>query len=366
MVFFSTEQRLGDQGDPVLLALRQALAQAHHRWAEVALERLRDKGLAHDHVRLVGTGALARIPKQSQMALGAADNLAYQLACFGRAMPSQHTPTLLGHLPPSEALPRGALLVQEIVGRAAALPRDLPAIAHAFAALHALPVSPPSSRAPLLDAPDGLLALVQEISAQAQFAALAQLPPLVAKTLQCELQSLQDLCAQSPRPVRHLIVFDGHPGNFIIQMNDRAVLVDLEKCRYGYPGLDLAHASLYTSTTWDVDTHAVLSAAQVLDFYRAWEQAVGAAAQAARPWHLPLRRAMWLWSLSWCAKWRVLSAQTRKAGGDGEDWSSERSDASLVAHVRDRVDLYLSEAGVSHVLQEFVVLEQAWADMGGQ
>jgi hypothetical protein len=28
----------------------------------------------------------------------------------------------------------------------------------------------------------------------------------------------------------------------------------------------------------------------------------------ARPWHGPLRRAMWLWSLTWCAKWRVLSA----------------------------------------------------------
>jgi len=97
--------------DDITTRLRQALLLEGHPGAHGVLEPLRDKGLAHDHVRLVGSGLLARIPKQSQMDLGAADNLAYQMACFDRAAAGGHTPALRGRLPPSQALPRGALLV---------------------------------------------------------------------------------------------------------------------------------------------------------------------------------------------------------------------------------------------------------------
>ena len=43
--------------------LRAALRDAAHPYAEATLEPLPDKGLAHDHVRLVGSGVLARLPK---------------------------------------------------------------------------------------------------------------------------------------------------------------------------------------------------------------------------------------------------------------------------------------------------------------
>src|SRR5690606_23506785 len=136
--------------------------------------------------------------------------------------------------------------------------------------------------------------------------------------------------------------FDGHPGNFIVRADGRAILVDLEKCRYSYSGLDLAHATLYTSTTWDPDSHAVLTLPQVLRVYATWGEAVGeSVASAARPWHLPLRRAMWLWWIAWCAKWRGLSGRAATHGADGEDWSASLSDAALVSHVRERVDHYL-------------------------
>ncbi len=42
------------------------------------------KGLAHDHISVRARGVLLRVPKQSQFALSAADNLAYQAACFTR------------------------------------------------------------------------------------------------------------------------------------------------------------------------------------------------------------------------------------------------------------------------------------------
>lgn len=344
--------------DDIATRLRQALLLEGHAGAQGVLAPLRDKGLAHDHVRLVGSGLLARIPKQSQMDLGAADNLAYQMACFERAAAGGHTPALRGWLPPSQALPRGALLVDEILGRPASLPDDLDAIAEALASLHQLPLPEAALRAPLRDDPDPLRALVDEIAAQARYLAPAGLAPRVARAIDIERQRLQSLADRTDRPARRLIAFDGHPGNFIVQADGRAMLVDLEKCRYGYPGLDLAHATLYTSTTWDLETRAELTPAQVLAFYAAWARAAGALANEALAWHLPLRRAMWLWSVTWCAKWRVTSGAPARGTAHGEDWSGEHSEAALVAHVRERVDHYLSLAVVSRVRDEFATLEQ--------
>lgn len=343
----------------LLNRLRRALADAQHPAARQSLEPLPDKGLAHEHVRLVGTGLLARIPKQSQMGLDAAHNLTYQRACFARAAVGGHTPALHGWLAPSAHLPRGALLVEEVVGRTARLPHDLTAIARSLAALHTLALPSPAAGAPLLWAPDPLQALCDEIEAQASHLAAARVAPVVAQAVAQQLQRLKALCTAAPRPTRSLIAFDAHPGNFIVRADGRAVLVDLEKCRYSHPGLDLAHATLYTSTTWDVDTQAVLSVDEVAGFYRDWAAAAGPAAEAAVAWHVPLRSAMALWSLTWCAKWRVLEGAAAQPGCDGEDWSAQHSQAELVRHVRERVDHYLSPGVVERLLHELNVLNEA-------
>ncbi|TNF59028.1 MAG: aminoglycoside phosphotransferase family protein [Burkholderiales bacterium] len=335
-------------------SLRQALVDAGHPLANVPLHRLPDKGLAHDHVRLHGCGLLARVPKQSQMGLAAADNLAYQRVCFERAAASGHTPRLEGVLPPSATLPRGALLVEEIVGRTARLPQDLPALARALAALHALPLPAPAQRIPLRSDTDPLQDLLDEIRQQAAWWDEAGVHGQVTRCLHEELSALAARCAQPARPAVSLVCFDAHPGNFIVRPDGSAVLVDLEKCRYSHPGLDLAHATLYTSTTWDIDGRCVLSPGEVAGFYRAWAACVGPSrARAAAGWHLPLRRAMWLWSLTWCAKWRVLSRRAARSGGDGEDWSARRSEDRLVAHVRERVDHYLDPEVVGRVRSGF-------------
>ena len=153
--------------------------------------------------KLAGTGWLARIPKQSQLGLGAADNLRYQVACFGRAAASGHTPHMLGHLPPSTHLPRGALLVDEIVGRPAQLPGDLNAIASALASLHALPLPDASARPPLLDAPDPLQALHDEIAEQAAYLPQADVAPVVAQPVSAsraakDISSIVLIIASSP------------------------------------------------------------------------------------------------------------------------------------------------------------------------
>lgn len=338
--------------DPICQALARALEQQGSSHHCAPLERLKDKGLAHDHVGLLGTGVLARIPKQSQMQLGALDNLAYQAACFTRASATGYAPRLMGQLLPCEDLPRGALLVEEIVGRDAVLPGDLTAIVQSLAAMHALALPEPDARAPLRNAPDPLRDLLAEVEAQAAYFSACDVAPSSIALVRAELERFRQLCSSSLRPVQCLIAFDGHPGNFVLRADGHAILVDLEKCRYSYAALDLAHATLYTSTTWDIDAHTVLGTADIAQAYTTWAQAVGSAvADAAKPWHVPLRRAMWLWSVTWCAKWRAASGAAARAGGGGEDWSTQRSSDALVAHVRERTAHYLAPATVQSVLQ---------------
>ena len=323
-------------------------------WADAAMTPLRDKGLAHDHIRLGSTGWLARVPKQSQMDLPAEANLAYQAACFRRAALGGHVPRLLDVLAPTPGLPHGALVVEEIAGRPARLPEDLAAIAHALGSIHALPR--PAVTAPLLAPADPLAAMRDEVAGQGAFLAEARLDRGVRGQVEREMAALFALCRAPARPATCLISFDAHPGNYLIRRDGTAVLVDLEKGRYGAPSLDLAHATLYSSTTWDVESRAVLTVAEIAEFYRVWS--LVPCVPAAAGWHGVLRRAMWLWSVTWCAKWRVLSAAPKRAGADGEDWSAEASDDALIVHVRERVDHYLSPEIVARSLDEFSALDR--------
>ncbi|SEM03288.1 Thiamine kinase [Roseovarius azorensis] len=316
-----------------------------------------DTGLAHDHIRLTGTGRIARLPKQSQMQLGAVENLAYQAACFTRASVSGHAPRLFAVLPPSDALPRGGLIVEDIIGRPARLPGDLPAIVAALAAIHALPVPDAQDRAPLLNPPDPLAGLLEEIGAQAAYLDAAAIAPETRAILDRHLTALRDLAAADARPPKRLISFDAHPGNFLIDTSGRAILVDLEKARYSAPPLDLAHATLYTSTTWDMASHAILTPEETATACRKWLDHLPAEDRAAlAPWILPMRRAMWLWSMTWCAKWRVLSGQTARPDAQGEDWAASNSEAALVTHVRGRVDHYLDSRTAARIDKEFGLL----------
>ena len=64
------------------------------------------------------------------------------------------------------------------------------------------------------------------------------------------------------------------------------------------------------------------------------------------------------WSLTWCAKWRVLSPRAASASRDGEDWSAVHSADALTRHVRGRVDDSLSP---SLIELELGALQSAFA-----
>ena len=323
---------------------------------------LDDKGLAHWHFRLAGTGLLARIPKQSQMGLGALDSVTYEAACFQRAAASGHVPRLARVIHPTHELPRGALLVEEIIGSPANSAAHIAPIMQALASIHILPVPTASARAPIQSESNPLESMLRLVRVQAIH---LDHPAIAEPTRHILKNRLETLSRTLPRVCKglapRLITFDAHPGNFLITPTGKAVLVDLEKLRYSYPPLDLAHATLCTSTTWDVDASFELSVDQVVQAYEAWMAAVGNVAAPYLAAFVPLRELMWLWSVTWCAKWLTESVKTKGAGCGGEDWSQDNSDVALIEHVRSRVDDYLAFATINRVQAELHALDRVYA-----
>lgn len=68
---------------------------------------------------------------------------------------------------------------------------------------------------------------------------------------------------------------------------------------------------------------------------------------------------MWLWSITWCAKWRFASTAADTGTAAGEDWSTQLSDPALIAHVRGRIVHYPGMPVVELVLEKIDALEHA-------
>jgi aminoglycoside phosphotransferase (APT) family kinase protein len=344
--------------DPSPQTLAALLARSVPGLAELRaedLEAMREKGVAHAHFRLHRRGMVLRVPRLSQWALPAEENLAYQATCFARAEPSGATPRLFAVLPVDSELPRGALLVEDIAGRPPRLPEDLPSIATCLARLHALKLPPRDARPPLADHGAtgpiaGTLAVIDR-----QVAALDDpgVPATTRRALLDELAWARRLAAEAPaaaQPIA-LVGTDTHPGNFLVRTDGSAVLVDLEKALYGSPAIDLAHATLPTSTTWDIDVQVTLSQEAIAGFYSAYLALLSPEAAAAlRPWLLPCRRLTWLRTMMWCARWRVAAASS-------PDWSAERVDPVLLAHIRSRIAAFLEPEMVAAMRAEWLRAE---------
>ena len=293
------------------------------------------KGVAHDHLALQGLGLVARVPRLSQWSMPAEAALAYQAEGFRRVAPSGVTPNLHAVLPPDDLLPRGALVVDFVTGRAPRLPDELPALARTLAAIHQVPTIPPRRRPPLADhAPNPIACTVALLDNHARFLDDGVAPD-VARLLKGELAWAHELArtaenAAVSAPIT-LVATDTHPGNFLVGADGVARFVDLEKALYGLPAIDLAHATLYTSTQWDREVMATLDAGDLQRFHGAYAVAVGPAAWARlEPWIGPARRLTWLRTTLWAIRWRALAASD-------PDWSSDRIDPSLIAHIQARV-----------------------------
>lgn len=312
--------------------------------AATRLVPLATKGLNHAHVRVEGRGTLLRIPRLSAFGFAADENLSYQSACFARAGPSGVVPKLHGRIAPRRGIPWGALLVERISGDTPGLPDDLPLIARSLAAMHSLPV--PDETSPLLVHRDPVRATLEVIARQAAFLDGAGLRPDSRRQLDEEIRRAPAAVPAGPDHPVALVGTDTHPGNFLVDRRGRAVFLDLEKMLYGSPAIDLAHATIYTSTMWDPDIATALTAGQTARFHEAYFDALPAGlGDRIRPWIGAMRRLTWLRTMTWFAKWRAESA-------GGASWAAALGRSGRKEALERRFEDYFDPANIERVRKD--------------
>ncbi len=319
---------------PPLSAARLAAAlrkrPSAHATQGHALSVLTTKGISHDHWRIGDAGLVLRVPRMSQWGMAPDRQLAYEATAFERAAASGHCPQLHDTVPVCDALPRGALIVDLIDGRPPRLPDDLDAIADTLTAIHQMPLPAPAAQPPLQSHTDPVAATLGVIEEQAAYLPDAQLSGSVRAMIDEELVWARDFAAEGePDIALCLVGTDTHPGNFLIDDNDKAWFVDLEKALYGAAPIDLAHATLTVATGWDPDSATRLTTDQILAFYRRYLDCVGPARAAElSPWLLPLRRLTWLRTMTWFARWQT--------AWQGDHHPASR-DAAMTGHIATHI-----------------------------
>lgn len=290
-------------------------------------------------MRLKGRHLLARVAYAHPGDPTAAARLETQAAAFRLLAPSGRTPALHDVLPPREGLPGGALIVDYVEGQAPDLAHDLAAIAETLAVIHRLPLPPSNSPVPRQENPFLETLAAIEVNA-ARFLDKAVRDMGARAEIAEELRLMRGMAlafAKRSQPLS-VALADTHPGNFIVTPQGIAKFVDLEKVHVGSPAIDLAHATLPTSTLWHPAVGKVLTADEVKSFYAAYLARVGAtrAAELA-PWLTPMRRLTWLRTTVFMARWRVQTRSPRDPSDPGQ-WSDAGLEPAMKAHIDARID----------------------------
>lgn len=317
-------------------------------------EPLPATGTAHGHVRLKD-GRLARIAYAYEDDPTAAARLHLQAEAFRHLAPAGRTPKLHEVIEPRPGLPGGALIVDFIEGQAPRLPGELDAMADTLARLHSLPLPAAASPIPRQDNPfRATLDVVEQgaqrfldkavgdISARAEILEELQLMREMARTL-----------AHRPQPLS-IALADTHPGNFIVDRAGIAWFVDLEKVHVGSPAIDLAHATLPTSTVWHPDVGKVLSLAEVGRFHDSYLAQIGESRAAElRPWLQPMRRLTWLRTTLFMARWKVQTEAPRDPS-DPSQWSDAGLSPAMRDHLRSRIALSFERETIRSIRAEWL------------
>ncbi len=318
------------------------------------LEPLPATGTAHGHVRLPD-GLIARVAYAYEGDASAAARLETQAAAFRLMASSKCTPVLHDILPPRPGLPGGALIVDRIVGHAPVLPRDLGAIATSLAAMHFLKKPPASSPIPRQKNP--FLETLEVVEQNALRFLDKAVPEQGARAeIAEELRLMRGLAlalGKQPQPLT-IALADTHPGNFIVDADGIAWFVDLEKVHVGSAAIDLAHATLPTSTLWHPEVGQILSQGQVAGFYAHYLARIGKARAAAlEPWLMPMRRLTWLRTTMFMARWRVQTRQPRDPDDPGQ-WSDAGLEPAMKVHLQNRIDQCFDRDAIRAIRAEWL------------
>jgi aminoglycoside phosphotransferase (APT) family kinase protein len=311
-------------------------------------------GTAHGHVRLKN-GLLARVAYAHEGDATAAGRLQAQAAAFRHLAPAGRTPRLHEVIEPRAGLPGGALVVDFIQGRAPRLPDELGAIAETLALIHALPLPPTNSPIPRQNNP--FLETLEGIELNAMRFLDKAVPDQGSRAeIAEELRMMRSMALAFGRQTQPLTVAlaDTHPGNFIVDRAGLAWFVDLEKVHVGSPAIDLAHATLPTSTLWHPDVGSLLSRDDVQTFRENYlARLAGKQAEALRPWIVPMRRLTWLRTTLFMARWRVETRSPRDPANTTQ-WSDAGLDPKMKRHIDARIDQCFARETIRSIRSEWL------------
>lgn len=310
-------------------------------------------GTAHGHVRLAD-GRLARVAYAYDDDPTAAARLHVQAEAFRYLQPTGRTPRLHEIVEPRAGLPGGALIVDFIEGSAPALPVQLEAMAETLAKIHSLPLPPPGAPMPRQTNP--FLETLEAVELNAARFLDKAVPDSGARAEIAEelrlMRGMVPVFAERAQPLT-VALADTHPGNFIVDRAGVAWFVDLEKVHVGSPAIDLAHATLPTSTLWHPDVGKLLTRAEVQAFHDSYLARIGQKkAEALTPWLMPMRRLTWLRTTMFMARWRVETAAPRDLSDPGQ-WSDAGLEPRMKAHLRDRIAMSFDRDEIRSIRTEW-------------
>jgi len=311
-------------------------------------------GTAHGHVHLAD-GRLARIAYAYEDDPTAAARLHVQAAGFRHLQPAGRTPRLHEVVEPQPGLPGGALIVDYVDGRAPRLPGELDAMAETLAAIHALPL--PADSSPIPRQKNPFLETLEGIELNATRFLDKAVPDAGSRAEIAEELTLMQAMARDvgkhAQPLT-MALADTHPGNFIVDRTGIAWFVDLEKVHVGSAAIDLAHATLPTSTLWASAEGRPLSSDEVQGFYAAYLDRIGVeAADALKPWLVPMRRLTWLRTTLFMARWRVQTRAPRDLA-DPSQWSDAGLEPSMRALYDRRIEQCFDRAAIQAIRAEWL------------
>jgi aminoglycoside phosphotransferase (APT) family kinase protein len=311
-------------------------------------------GTAHGHVCLQN-GLLARVAYAHEGDASAAGRLQAQAAAFRHLAPAGRTPKLHDVIEPRAGLPGGALVVDFIEGRAPRLPGELDAVAETLARIHALPLPTAGSPIPRQDNP--FLETLEAIELNAMRFLDKAVPDRGAREEIAEelsaMRGMSPALAREPQPLT-VALADTHPGNFIVDRSGIAWFVDLEKVHVGSPAIDLAHATLPTSTLWHPDVGVLLSRDDVQVFHEDYlERTPKQLAEALQPWIVPMRRLTWLRTTLFMARWRVETRSPRDPTNTTQ-WSDAELDHKMKRHIDVRIDQCFEREMIRRIRSEWL------------
>jgi aminoglycoside phosphotransferase (APT) family kinase protein len=315
-------------------------------------EALAATGTTHGHVRL-RDGRLARIAYAHEGDATAAARLQMQAEAFRYLQPAGCTPRLHELVEPRAGLPGGALIVDFIEGHAPRLPDELDAMAETLAAIHALPLPPAAS--PIPRQADPFRETLTGIELNAAHFLDKAVPDAEARAeIGDELRQVRGLASGLGPPPLTVALADTHPGNFIVDGKGTAWFIDLEKVHVGSPAIDLAHATLPTSTLWHPDVGKLLTRAEVQGFYDDYLALIAREkAKALAPWLVPMRRLTWLRTILFMARWRV-ETQAPRDPTNTTQWSDAGLDPKMKHHIDAHIDQCFERATILRVRSEWM------------